>query len=109
MFRKNAASRRYKTLRPTGFVVPDTGNAVWAMQFLWSVKMQFVIAYVSADYQFTIVARERRDFVWIMAASPSVSDDAHDQLRKRVADIGYDTARLRTVPHPESNTVPRSD
>lgn len=79
LFRKNASAHRWKTLHPKGFVVPNTGNAVWAIQFLWPIKMQFVITYVSEDYRFTIVARERRDFVWIMASTPIINEDIHAQ------------------------------
>ncbi|WP_423822943.1 lipocalin family protein [Salinisphaera sp. SPP-AMP-43] len=97
-FRKGGFQKPQKTMRPTGFVVPDTGQAVWAMQFIWPIKMQFVIAYVDADYTATIVARERRDFVWIMASQPEMDAEVYAGLVQRVADLGYDTNKLRVVP-----------
>ncbi|WP_348760178.1 lipocalin family protein [uncultured Salinisphaera sp.] len=97
-FRKDGFDGEHKTMNPTGFVVPDTGNAVWAMQFIWPIKMQFVIAYVDADYSMTIVARERRDFVWIMAATPEITEADYQALVERVRAIGYDMRNLRKVP-----------
>lgn len=97
-FRKNGFDGSRKTMRPTGFVVPGTHNAVWAMQFLWPIKMQFLIAYVSEDYTTTIVARERLDFVWIMADTPQIAPDVHADLVERVVRMGYDAADLREVP-----------
>lgn len=87
-----------KQKEPTGFVVPDTQGAIWAMQFFWPLKMQYVISYVSPDYDTTIVAREKRDYVWIMARTPKIDDNTYQQLVKRVGDLGYDTAELRRVP-----------
>ncbi|MES1924876.1 lipocalin family protein [Salinisphaera sp. T31B1] len=97
-FRKNGFDGDRKTLRPTGFVVADTGNAVWAMQFVRPIKMQFVIAYVADDYRQTIVARERLDFVWIMASEPQIEAKVYDDLVERVRQIGYDVSQLRQVP-----------
>ncbi|MES1939342.1 lipocalin family protein [Salinisphaera sp. T5B8] len=97
-FRKGGFNARQKRMRPTGYVVPGTGNAVWAMQFIWPIKMQFVIAYVSADYRHTIVARERLDFVWIMSSEPTIEADDYNRLVERVARIGYNPSHLRVVP-----------
>lgn len=85
-------------MEPTGFVIPDTGNAVWGMQFFWPLKMQFVISYVSPDYRTTIVAREKRDYVWIMARTPRIDDATYRALVKRVGTLGYDTGKLHRVP-----------
>lgn len=103
-FRKDGPNGAHKTMNPTGFVVPNTGNAVWAMQFIWPIKMQFVVSYVDDDYQTTIVARERRDFVWIMAATPQLSDDVYDALVEQVRQIGYDMSKLRKVPQQSAET-----
>lgn len=87
-----------QTMRPTGTVIRDTGNAVWAMRFYWLLRMQFVIAYVSPDYDTTIVARDKRDYVWIMARTPRINDKRYRSLVRRVAALGYDTSKLRRVP-----------
>lgn len=86
------------TMQPTGTVIENTGNAVWAMRFYWLLRLQFVISYVSPDYDTTIVARDKRDYVWIMARTPRISDARYQALVQRVADLGYDTRKLRKVP-----------
>ncbi|MES1928454.1 lipocalin family protein [Salinisphaera dokdonensis CL-ES53] len=87
-----------KTMKPTGSVIENTDNAVWAMRFYWVMRMQYLISYVDADYQTTIVAREKRDYVWIMARTPQIDDATYDSLVQKVADYGYDTSKLRKVP-----------
>ena len=87
-----------KVYHPTGFVVEGTGNALWGMQFVWPVKAQYKISYVADDYSSTIVTRDKLDYVWIMARTPSISDADYQQLRSLVAGYGYDVSKLRRVP-----------
>jgi apolipoprotein D and lipocalin family protein len=88
-----ALKKRYN---PHGFVVENTGNAVWGMQFIWPFKSEFFIAYLEKDYTSTIIAR---DYVWIMARTPLINDSRYQELKKIVANLGYDVNKLRKVPH----------
>jgi len=93
-----------KEYHPKGFVVENTGNALWGMQFLWPFKAEYRIAYLDPDYNETIVARNARDYVWIMARTPKISASNYQQLLSRVSQMGYDTTILREVPQgPRSN------
>jgi apolipoprotein D and lipocalin family protein len=86
-----------KKYEPTGFV-RDRSNAVWAMQFVWPIKAQYLIAYVDETYSHTIVARDKRDHVWVMARTPHIEPAIRAQLIERVRSLGYNTAELRFVP-----------
>ena len=97
-YREGGFDGEPKTMKPTGTVIENTQNAVWAMRFYWVMRMQYLISYVDADYQTTIVARDKRDYVWIMARSPQIDDATYDSLVQKVADYGYDTSKLRKVP-----------
>lgn len=88
-----------KEYHPTGFVKPDTQNAVWGMQFIWPIKAEYIIAYLDADYQTTIIARNRRDYVWLMARQPTLSDADYQALVQKIADMGYETTKLIKIPH----------
>ena len=45
-------------MHPRGFVVDRASNAVWGMQFVWPIKADYRIAYLSEDYGQTVIARE---------------------------------------------------
>ena len=68
------------------------------MRFVWPIKADYRIVYVSDDYSQTVIARQKRDFVWIMAKSPSISDDDYNKLVAFVAELGYDTTKLLRIP-----------
>ena len=60
-FRKGSFDGKPKRYEPRGFVRDKRSNAVWGMQFVWPIKADYRIVYVSPDYQQTIVGREKRD------------------------------------------------
>lgn len=92
-----------KVYRPIGFV--SENPAVWGMQFVWPIKAEYRIVYVSEDYDTTIIGRRKRDYVWIMARSPSLPPAQYDALLKIVRDQGYDMSALRKVPHQANQSV----
>ena len=95
---KDAFDGPLKTYKPRGFVVEGTGNALWGMQFIWPIKAEYRIAYLDKDYQYTVIARNARDYVWIMARTPQIPDAKYAELTEFVAKLGYDTAKIRKVP-----------
>lgn len=96
-FRKGSLDGPLKSMKPRG-TVRATTNATWSMQFVWPFKAEYLIAYVDSQYSVTIVARNKRDFVWIMARTPELSASAYQELEDRVGSLGYDLSKLRRVP-----------
>lgn len=97
-FRKDGFDGEEKRYTPRGFVRDGTGNAVWGMQFVWPVKAEYVVAWVDADYAETIIARSARDYVWIMARTPTLPEARYAALVERVRALGYDVSKLEKVP-----------
>jgi apolipoprotein D and lipocalin family protein len=97
-FRKNAFDGKVKEYNPRAFVLDTNTNARWGMRFVWPIKADYRIVYLNDDYTQTIVARQNRDFVWIMARTPTISDADYDALLSFVGEIGYDIALVQRVP-----------
>lgn len=87
-----------KQYHPTGFVRDSQSNAVWGMQFIWPVKADYRIVWLSPDYSQTVIARNKRDYVWIMARTPRIAETDYERLVDFVGTIGYDVNELRKVP-----------
>lgn len=97
-YREGGFDEPMHRMTPTGHVIADTGNAVWAMHFYRMLRLQYVISYVSPNYDTTIIARDKRDYVWIMARTPHISARRYRALVQRVQALGYDVGKLRRVP-----------
>ena len=87
-----------KIYNPRGFVRDRKTNAVWSMQFIWPFKAEYRIVYVKEDYSQTIIGRSKRDYVWIMARSPSIDENYYQFMLTLLADAGYDISRVEKVP-----------
>jgi apolipoprotein D and lipocalin family protein len=98
-FNQDALDGKLKTYTPKGEVVNTATNAEWAMQFAWPIKADYKIVYLDDDYQQTIIGRDQRDYVWIMARSPNISPTDFDALLTRVRNMGYEINLLRRIPH----------
>ena len=86
-----------KTYHPRGYVSPDN-EAIWGMQFVWPFKADYRIAYLDADYSITIIGRNKRDFVWLMAREPQLPDARYREMVSLIRSMGYDTNKLQKVP-----------
>ena len=78
------------------------------MQFVWPIKADFRIVDLADDYSQVIIARQARDYVWVMTRHPEFSDDAFAHVRARIADLGYDASALQRVPQQWPEAEPRS-
>ena len=97
-YRKDGFEGGLQTMTPTGFVREGTGNAVWGMQFVWPIKAEYVIADLDPEYRWTLIGRSKRDYLWIMARTPTLPTAEYDALVAKAKALGYDTSKLRKVP-----------
>jgi apolipoprotein D and lipocalin family protein len=98
VFRKDGFDGKRKEHNPRGFVTDTETNAVWGMQFIWPIKADYRIVYLSDDYSQTVIARNKRDYVWIMARTPTIPEADYQMLITMIGDMGYDLDKLRKVP-----------
>jgi len=97
-FRKGSYDGPVKTIHSTGFVKEHSGNAVWGVQVFWPFKAQYIVAYLKDDYSQTIIARDARDYTWIMARTPTIPQAEYESLLARVKAMGYPLSKIRKVP-----------
>jgi apolipoprotein D and lipocalin family protein len=97
-FRQGGFDGERKVYTPTGFVRDRDSNAVWGMQFIWPIKADFRIVYLDEHYTRTIIGRNKRDYVWIMARTPSIPEADYQYLLRLLADEGYDINQIQRVP-----------
>jgi apolipoprotein D and lipocalin family protein len=97
-FRPGSFDASPKRYTPRGFVLDRTSNAIWGMQFVWPIKADYRIVYLASDYSQTVIARERRDYVWIMARTPHIPHAEYERLFEFVVAMGYDPAHVRRIP-----------
>lgn len=97
-FRDGGFDGDLKSFTPKGFVRDHPSNAIWGMRFIWPIKADYRIVYLDDEYSVTIIGRNKRDYVWLMAREPSISDAEYDRLIDFIGSVGYDVSDVRKVP-----------
>ena len=97
-FNKGGFEGPPKRYNPRGFIVDTVNNSTWGMQFIWPIKSEFLITHLNEDYTQTVIGRNKRDYVWIMARTPQIPESDYQRLVKELEEQGYDISKLRKVP-----------
>jgi apolipoprotein D and lipocalin family protein len=104
-FRDGSFDGERKDIHSTGIVKHGSGNAVWGVQVFWPLKAQYIVAYLKDDYSQVIVARDARDYMWVMARTPTIPQADYDALLERVKALGYPMEKIRKVPQQATQTA----
>lgn len=97
-FNKGGFDGDRKVYEPTGYVKDEASNAVWGMQFIWPFKADYRIVYLNDDYSVTVIGRNKRDYVWIMARQPTIPAGLYTELLAMLETEGYDISQIQKVP-----------
>lgn len=97
-FRKGGFDGERKEFNPKGFVTDKTTNATWGMRFVWPIKADYRIIYLDDDYSTTVIARQKRDFIWIMTRTPQITEKEYQKLVDLAGSVGYDVSKIERVP-----------
>jgi apolipoprotein D and lipocalin family protein len=97
-FNKGGYEGPLKTYTPRAVVRDTASNAVWDMQFVWPFKSEYRIILLTTDYSQTVVGRTKRDYVWIMARTPSLPEGDYRKILQFLEQEGYDIGKVKKVP-----------
>lgn len=84
--------------RTTAWVKDTTSNAEWRVRTVWPLRQQYVISHLEPDYSAAIIARDKRDHVWILSRTPRLDGAQIDAYRARIAAMGYDLSKFTLYP-----------
>jgi apolipoprotein D and lipocalin family protein len=87
-----------KVIPQKGFIYNKTTNAEWRIQPFWPLKFPYLVVDLAPDYSDTIIGMPNRQYVWIMARTPKISESRYNQLVEKVRALGYDMNLLKKVP-----------
>lgn len=53
---------------------------------------------LAPDYSFAVVGEPKREYLWVLARTPTLDDDVLEGIRQRLRQQGYDPSRLERSP-----------
>ncbi len=85
-----------------GRVHDEERRTEWRVQPFWPFWSAYLIAWLDEDYERAIVGVPSRKYVWVLSRTAGLDEAELAALTERVAELGYDPAELRRVPHRSS-------
>lgn len=71
------------------------------LSFLPMVWGDYWVLDLDADYQLVAVGEPTREYLWVLARTPQVSESAYAALLQRLAQQGFDVSLLQRTAHPQ--------
>lgn len=105
--RKGTLAGQEKSARGRARVVDRSTNAKLQVSFFRPFWGDYWIVELADDYTYAAVGAPGRDYLWILARTPTMPDATYQRIVERLQGKGFDTSRLvRTVqPGDERVTV----
>ena len=97
-FRKKNFDQKQEQWSGVAWVIDRQSNARWLAQFIWPFKFDYLILATAPDYSWALVGHPSRDLVWVFARQAAMDDALYQQLRSKLAAMGYDEKRVLRVP-----------
>lgn len=83
-----------KTSESVGFI-QDASNARWKMQIIWPFRADYRIVYLDPNYQYTVIGRIKRDYLWIMSRDSEIPEHNLIEMLTIAEALGYDKQQVR--------------
>lgn len=93
-FRDKGFDGALKTHVTDATVVENSDNKVWKIQVWWPFRSEYRIAFVEPDYSYAIIARSKRDHVWLIGRRPQLSNAAYTRYSSKISSMGYDISKF---------------
>jgi apolipoprotein D and lipocalin family protein len=79
---------------------PDESPARLKVQFFWPFRADYWILALDPEYRYAVVGHPSRDYLWILARTPTLDPARYAMLRAHVEAQGFDATRLVRTPQP---------
>lgn len=96
-FRKDSPDGPKKEYNPMGWIKDTTTNAEWRMQFVWPVKMPYLIVDLAEDYSYTVISIPSKSYLWIMARASELPDETYASIISSLTEKGYPVEKIQMV------------
>lgn len=97
-FRKDGFDGALETKVTRAWIVEGSDNAEWKVRTFWPLKQQYRIAHLEPDFSSAIVARDRRDYVWILSRTPRIDQARYLAYLRKIEAMGYDLEKFSRYP-----------
>lgn len=98
IFRKGSLDAPLKSWKALAWVHDAKTQAEWRVQFLWPLKVPYLVLDLDADYQWSVVGHPGRKLAWVLSRKPTLDEATYQGILERLRAQGYNPDLLAKVP-----------
>jgi apolipoprotein D and lipocalin family protein len=98
LFRRASLSAPLEEWKGVAWVVNKATNAEWRVQFIWPLRVPYLIIDLDSDYQWAAIGYPSRKLAWVLSRKTKLDDSTYRRILQRLEQQGYDGALLVKVP-----------
>jgi apolipoprotein D and lipocalin family protein len=98
LFRKGSLDAPLQAWNGVAWVADKTTNAEWRVQFIWPLRVPYLIIDLDKDYQWSVIGYPNRKLAWVLSRQPTLDPETYAGILKRLTAQGYDTSLLKQIP-----------
>ncbi|SRR5688572_22162842 len=92
--RKGSLDGKEKSAHGRARVVDRATNAKLKVSFFWPFWGKYWIIDLADDYSYAVVGHPTRDYLWVLARTPTLAESTYQGIVERLRAQGYETSRL---------------
>lgn len=98
LFRRGSLDAPLEQWKGVAWVHNKKTNAEWRVQFIWPLRVPYLIIDLDPDYQWSVVGYPNRKLAWVLSRKPTLDEGTYQAILTRLEAQGYDPAKLVKVP-----------
>jgi apolipoprotein D and lipocalin family protein len=98
IFRRESLDAPLEEWKGVAWVHDKRSNAEWRVQFVWPLRVPYLIIDLDPDYQWSVIGYPNRKLAWVLSRKPVLDEPTYRGILERMAQQGYDTRLLVKVP-----------
>lgn len=97
LFRRGSLDAPLEQWKGVAWVHNKATNAEWRVQFVWPLRVPYLIIDLDPDYQWSVIGYPSRKLAWVLSRKPVLDAATYRGILHRMAKQGYDTRLLAKV------------
>jgi len=97
-FNQDSFDGKEKSYPQKAFIYDTKTNAEWRIQPFWPLKFSYLVIDLAQDYSYTVIAVPNRNYVWIMARTPTMPEATYQSILEKLRQMSFDLKLLQKVP-----------
>ena len=98
LFRRGGLDAPLESWNGVAWVHNKETNAEWRVQFVWPLRVPYLIIDLDKDYQWSVIGYPSRKLAWVLSRKPVLDEATYAGILQRLKAQGYDETLLKKVP-----------